>query len=85
VRTGRPVGVGSVGALATPAARAARAAEFIDIAEETGLIVPIGAGCCAARRALQTPANARRAGLAISVNVSAHQFKIRASSTRSPR
>jgi len=76
VRTGRPVGMEALVRWQHPQRGLLGPLQFIDIAEETGLIVPIGAWVL--RRAGETLHRLQRAGapgLAISVNVSAHQFK----------
>ena len=76
VVTGRPVGMEALVRWQHPQRGLLGPLHFIDIAEETGLIVPIGAWVL--RRAGETLRRLHRAGapgLAISVNVSARQFK----------
>ncbi len=76
VATGRPVGMEALVRWQHPQRGLLGPLHFIDIAEETGLIVPIGAWVL--RRAGHTLRRLQRAGvagLAMSVNVSARQFK----------
>jgi len=76
--SGRPVGVEALVRWQHPQRGLLSPAHFIDIAEETGLIVPIGAWVL--RHAGQTLHRLQQAGLTgltMSVNVSACQFKNR--------
>ena len=78
VATGRPVGVEALVRWQHPQRGLLAPVHFIDIAEETGLIVPMGAWVMreasqALRRLQQLGGSA--AGLTMSVNVSALQFK----------
>ena len=74
--TGRPVGMEALVRWQHPERGLLAPGHFIDIAEETGLIVPMGAWVMRqAGQALRRLQNAGGVGLAMSVNVSARQFK----------
>ena len=76
VVTGRPLGMEALVRWQHPLRGLLSPAHFIEIAEETGLIVPMGAWVL--RQAGQTQRRLQRAGvhgLVMSVNVSARQFK----------
>ncbi|HWH84092.1 MAG TPA: EAL domain-containing protein [Burkholderiaceae bacterium] len=76
VVTGRPVGMEALVRWEHPQRGLLAPGHFIDIAEETGLIVPMGAWVL--RHAGQALARLQRAGvlgMTMSVNVSARQFK----------
>jgi diguanylate cyclase (GGDEF)-like protein/PAS domain S-box-containing protein len=76
VVTGRPLGMEALVRWQHPERGLLSPLHFIDIAEETGLIVPMGAWVM--RQAAQTMRRLQRAGstdLTMSVNVSARQFK----------
>jgi len=76
VLTGRPVGVEALVRWQHPERGLLAPGHFIDIAEETGLIVPMGAWVMRqAGRALKRLQAAGAGALTMSVNVSARQFK----------
>ena len=76
VATGQPVGVEALVRWQHPERGLLAPGHFIDIAEETGLIVPMGAWVLReAGRALRRLQAAGATTLAMSVNVSARQFK----------
>jgi EAL domain-containing protein (putative c-di-GMP-specific phosphodiesterase class I) len=76
VGTGRTVGVEALVRWQHPERGLLAPGHFIDIAEETGLIVPMGAWVLRqAGQALRRLQHAGAAGLIMSVNVSARQFK----------
>jgi diguanylate cyclase (GGDEF)-like protein len=76
-RTGRLAGAEALLRWKQPEWGMVSPAEFIPIAEETGLIVPIGAWVLreACRQAAAWQRDPRMAGLRIAVNVSARQFR----------
>jgi diguanylate cyclase (GGDEF)-like protein/PAS domain S-box-containing protein len=76
VITGRPVGMEALVRWQHPERGLLPPGQFIDIAEETGLIVPMGAWVLRqAGQALKRLQQAGVQGLTMSVNVSARQFK----------
>ncbi len=76
VVTGRPVGMEALVRWQHPTRGLLAPGHFIDIAEETGLIVPMGAWVmCQAGAALKRLQAAGAGALTMSVNVSARQFK----------
>jgi diguanylate cyclase (GGDEF)-like protein/PAS domain S-box-containing protein len=76
VVTGRPVGMEALVRWQHPERGLLPPGQFIDIAEETGLIVPMGAWVLRqAGQALRRLQQAGLGGLTMSVNVSARQFK----------
>jgi|GEM_PF-1648594 len=79
VGTGRPLGMEALVRWQHPLRGLLAPAHFIDIAEETGLVVPMGAWVMReagrALRRLQRSGAPCTAGLTMSVNVSARQFK----------
>jgi len=76
VASGRPVGMEALVRWQHPERGLLAPSHFIDIAEETGLIVPMGAWVLhQAGLALRRLQNAGVLGLTMSVNVSARQFK----------
>jgi EAL domain-containing protein (putative c-di-GMP-specific phosphodiesterase class I) len=76
VASGRPVGVEALVRWQHPERGLLAPDHFIDIAEETGLIVPMGAWVLRqAGQALRRLHDAGANGLTMSVNVSARQFK----------
>jgi diguanylate cyclase (GGDEF)-like protein/PAS domain S-box-containing protein len=76
VASGRPVGMEALVRWQHPERGLLAPGHFIDIAEETGLIVPMGAWVLRqAGLALRRLHNAGAPGLTMSVNVSARQFK----------
>ena len=76
VATGRPVGMEALVRWQHPERGLLAPGHFIEIAEETGLIVPMGAWVLReAGRAQRRLAAAGAPGLTMSVNVSARQFK----------
>jgi len=76
VVTGRPLGMEALVRWQHPQRGLLAPAHFIDIAEETGLIVPMGAWVLRhAGRTLHRLQRGGASGLVMSVNVSARQFK----------
>jgi diguanylate cyclase (GGDEF)-like protein/PAS domain S-box-containing protein len=76
VVTGRPLGMEALVRWQHPQRGLLSPANFIDIAEETGLIVPIGAWVMhQAGQALKRLEHGGAPGLTMSINVSARQFK----------
>jgi EAL domain-containing protein (putative c-di-GMP-specific phosphodiesterase class I) len=78
INSGRPLGVEALVRWQHPQRGLLSPAQFIDIAEETGLIVPMGAWVLQhAGQTLRRLQQAGLGGLTMSVNVSALQFKNR--------